>query len=312
LTFAEVDVPSDELSFVDWLRRYNPPCPAIELPIGDDMGVVRSGAGRVLLSSDLLLDGVHVDSRVHSYEGIGRKALARSLSDCAAMAVRPIVTTVSVVFPRSVSRGNMEALFQGIWKLACTFEVGIIGGDTAKWDHPLCLDVTVQAEPYDGIEPVTRAGARPGDRLYVTGTLGGSILGKHLDFTPRIAEAEAIARTLGPALHAMIDISDGLSLDLWRLCNASKLGAVLSESELRHIASEAALRDTGGDHFQAISHVLSDGEDYELLMAIGPEAGVAGLPIFPIGCTVAGQPELRLRNENGEHRPLTPSGFTHS
>lgn len=305
-------MPADELSFVAWLRRNNPPHPAIELPIGDDMGVLKSSARRMLLSSDLLLDGVHVDSRVHSYERIGRKALARTLSDCAAMAVKPIVATVSVAFPRSATESDMQALFQGIWELARAFSVGIIGGDTAKWDHPLCVDVAVQAETYEGIEPVTRAGARPGDRLFVTGKLGGSILGKHMDFTPRIREAESIARTLGPSLHAMIDISDGLSLDLWRLCQTSRIAAVLEASHLDHVASEAALELASRNGLPVLSHILSDGEDYELLLAVAPNADISGLPILPIGCTVAGEPELRLHSENGDPQRIIPKGFNHS
>ena len=305
-------MPADELSFVDWLRRNNPPHPAIELPIGDDMGVLRSNARRILLSSDLLLDGVHVDCRVHSHERIGRKALARTLSDCAAMAVNPIAATISVAFPKNATERDMQALFLGIWELARTVCVGIIGGDTAKWDHPLCVDVTVQAEPYDGIEPVTRAGARPGDRLFVTGKLGGSILGKHLDFTPRIREAESIARTLGPALHAMIDISDGLSLDLWRLCQASQVAAVLEASHLHPVASEAAIELASRDNFPVLSHILADGEDYELLLAVKPGVDISRLPIFPIGCMVAGEPELHLHLENGDLQRIIPKGFNHS
>lgn len=304
-------MPADELSFVEWLRRNNPPHTAIELPIGDDMGMLHCNARRVLLSSDLLLDGVHVDSRVHSYERIGRKALGRSLSDCAAMAVKPVVATVSVAFPRATEERDKHALFRGIWELAETFNVGIIGGDTAVWVHPLCVDVTVQAEPYDGIEPVTRGGARPGDRLFVTGKLGGSILGKHIDFTPRIREAESIARKLGSALHAMIDISDGLSLDLWRLCEASSVAAVLDELELSRIASMEAMETGAGDERAVLSHVLSDGEDHELLMAVSPDVEFSGDSVHSIGTVVAGGSKLHMRSKQGELQPIVPIGYIH-
>lgn len=302
---------TDERSFVEWLRMNNPSHPSIELPIGDDMGAVRTNARRTLLSSDLLLDGVHVDSRVHSYEKIGRKALARTLSDCAAMAVRPIVATVSVAFPKSAKEDDMRSLFRGIWELAATFDVGIIGGDTAKWDHPLCLDVVVQAEPYEGINPVTRAGARPGDRIFVTGPLGGSILGKHLEFTPRIHESRRLAEQLGESLHAMMDLSDGLSLDLWRICQASGVGAKLRQGWLEEIISDDARVLAGRDHSSPMQHAISDGEDYELLLCASDITNNLDFPLCPIGEIVQGEPEMRLILENGEIQQLPPRGFSH-
>jgi len=304
-------VPDDELSFVGWLRRNNPAHPAIELGVGDDMGGARLSDRRVLLSSDLLLDGVHVDSRVHSYEQIGRKALARTLSDCAAMAARPVCATVSVAFPRKAGSRQGEELFQGIWRLASAFAVGVVGGDTAWWDHPLCVDVAVLAEPFEGIEPVTRAGARAGDRLFVSGSLGGSLLGRHLDFTPCVREAEAIARTLGNGLHAMIDISDGLSLDLWRMCEASGVGAELEEGLLDRVTSEAACRTSAADGRSRLSHVLSDGEDYELLFAASESARVEGLSVFPIGRVLEKPEGMRLLSPDGRVEAIAPRGFRH-
>lgn len=305
-------MPVEELSFVEWLRVNNPAHRSIELGIGDDMGAVRVSGGCVLLSSDLLLDGVHVDSRVHSFERIGRKALARNLSDCAAMVVRPICATVSVAFPRNTEAVRREDLFRGIWRLASEFGVGIIGGDTAAWDHPLCVDIAILAEPLDGITPVTRAGARAGDRLLVTGPLGGSILGRHLDFTPRLREAEVIARSLGEKLHAMIDVSDGLSLDLWRLCQASGVGAELDEVLLERVTSDAARSCALRDADSSLTHVLTDGEDYELLMAVDESGDLGSLPVFPIGRIAPSDNGISLRTRLGDSEPIRPGGYTHS
>ena len=299
----------DELSFVEWLRRHNPRHPAIELGIGDDMGIARTSTGRVLLSSDLILDGVHFDSRTQSFERIGRKALARALSDCAAMAVKPVAATVSVALPQELPLGDAEALYHGLWEAGRQFAVGIIGGDTARWDQRLAVDVVILAEPFEGIEPVTRAGACVGDRLFVSGKLGGSILGHHLEFTPRIHEAERLAVGLGSRLHAMIDISDGLSLDLWRICQASGVGAELDETMLAGVVSQAATQLAVRDGRPAVEHVLEDGEDYELLLAVEGNLEGSPVPLFPVGRVVADG--FLLRESIGAVRAIHPKGFTH-
>src|SRR3990172_2001080 len=134
------------------------------------------------------------------------------------MAVHPIAAVASVILPHIMDLATAKELFEGVFRGAAEFEVPVVGGDTARWDHPLAIDVTVLAEPFSGVEPITRSGARVGDHIYVTGVLGGSLLGRHMNFIPRITEAKLLAEQLGANLHAMIDISDGLLLDLWRVC----------------------------------------------------------------------------------------------
>ncbi len=299
----------DELKLVEWLRQRQVSDPRVVMGIGDDMAVLQSKGDRILISSDLLLDGVHFDSARHTLRQIGRKAVARTLSDCAAMAVDPKGITLSVALPTWFEMTAAQELFDGVFVGAAEFEVPLVGGDTARWSHPLAMDVTVVAEPFDGIEPKKRSGARVGDRLFVTGPLGGSLLGRHLHFTPRIAEARMMAERLGSDLHALMDISDGLSLDLWRVCEASRVGALVDEKELLNVVSEDAVRMADRDGRTPLDHVLCDGEDYELLLAVAPQADTTGLPLHHVGEVV--ERGLLMRRIEGKVETLTVRGFVH-
>ncbi|MGD2110151.1 MAG: thiamine-phosphate kinase [Phycisphaerae bacterium] len=310
----------DELTFVDWLHKQQRTHPAMSLGIGDDMAVVNVGnasrPGTLLVSSDMLLDGVHFDTRNQPLEKIGRKAIACGLSDCAAMAVKPVAAVVSVALPK-VPGGpsaleDAKRLLEGMFAIADEYDLALVGGDTTSWEHPLAIDAAVTATPYEGIEPVRRDGAKRGDKLFVTGPLGGSLLGRHLEFTPRVHEAKALAEVLGTRLHAMMDVSDGLALDLWRMCQASGVGAVLSEQLLDRVISQDANRaaETGPTPSRtALDHALGDGEDFELLLAVSGDATDAPAPLFPIGeITDHG---LTLNRTDGRSEPLQPTGYTH-
>jgi len=299
----------DELQLVEWLRGRQTHHPSVILGIGDDMAVLRTTGDRILVSSDMLLDGVHFDTHRHPLNAIGRKVIACSLSDCAAMAVRPLSATVSVALPESMSVSEAEELHAGMFSMAEEFQLAVAGGDTNRWPHPLAIDVAVTAIPYPGVEPVRRGGAKPGDGLYVTGRLGGSLFGHHLAFHPRVREAESLSRRLGQRLHAMIDISDGLSLDLWRLCIASRVGAELNERELHRVISEDARGSAVSSGRTPLEHALNDGEDFELLMAIEGEALVEGVPLFRIGrITESG---LTMIRDGGIIESLEPRGYVH-
>jgi thiamine-monophosphate kinase len=299
----------DELQLVDWIARQVPASPAVPLGIGDDMAILSVPTDRPLLACDMLLDGVHFDSSRHSMRQIGRKAVARNFSDCAAMAVRPLAVTVAAALPRHLSADRVQELFGGILEIAAEFDCAVAGGDTARWEHPLAIDVAIVAVPFPGMRPVVRSGARVADRLYVTGKLGGSLLGRHMTFRPKLAEARQLATSLGHRLHAMIDISDGLSLDLWRLCRASKVGAIIEESMLEGLAHEDANAAAMLDGRSLIDHVLSDGEDYELLLAVDGPIIDSSAPVYPIGTVSDG--ELLLKTKDGAIRRLVPGGYIH-
>jgi len=299
----------DELELVAWLREQQRWHTTVALGIGDDLAALALNADFVLVGSDMLLDGVHFDSARHDPAQIGRKALACALSDCAAMAVRPVAAVVSLALPSSMPLSEVKSMYGGMFPLAEECGAVIVGGDTTRWDHPLAIDVSVTAVSWPGIDPVTRSRARPDDLLYVTGPLGGSLLGRHLSFAPRLTEARALAENLGHRLHAMIDISDGLSLDLWRLCEASRVGAMLDERQLDEVVSADAGRAGAEDGRAPLDHALSDGEDFELLFAAAPDARELGAPAWPIGTvTNAG---LSVRGADGATRPLEPRGWVH-
>ena len=246
---------------------------------GDDAAVLASPSGDTLLITvDQLVEGRHYAAGT-PIEAIARKAVARSVSDIAAMGGRPAWATATALLPQAYA--HADALFDAMARWAAHWSCPLVGGDIAAHsatDHPLTLTVTIAGAPVNA--PVLRSGARPGDGVYVTGALGGSLpSGRHLTFEPRLGEAAALVGALGERLHAMIDLSDGLGRDAARIAAAS--GARL---EL-----DAALlpRHTGVADWQ---HALGDGEDYELCFtAVGdvPQEA-AGTPITRIGRVVGG------------------------
>lgn len=299
----------DELEIVRRLQSRPRRAPCATLGIGDDMAILPPGVASILLAADMLLDGVHFDSGLHSPEQIGRKAAACNLSDCAAMAVRPVAVTASLALPRTMDTADASCLLDAIAATAESFGAELVGGDTNRWSGPLALDVAILATPFEGIAPVTRSRARVGDRVFVSGLLGGSLRGRHMTFTPRVEEARALAAASGEALHAMIDITDGLSLDLWRVCEASRVGAILDEELLHAAASTDACAASAEDGRSVLDHVLSDGEDFELLFCLARDVAAFPIPCFPVGEIVdAG---LSLRRRDGTLTPLEPRGYVH-
>lgn len=281
-----------EDAFVAWLmERFPRAGPDLPLGIGDDMAILRAGTGMesvkhppppggalLLAGADMLMDGVDFDMRIHAPEQAGRKALAAGLSDCAAMAVRPRWALVSVALPNDWSMEQARRLYLGMIPLADRYGCRIVGGDTNSWNGPLVVDVAVLAEPWPGIPPVRRSGMKPGDWVCVTGPLGGSLIEHHLAFEPRLWEARLLAMELEDRLHALMDLSDGLSTDATRLAMASGCGIVFQGDALDAVASDAARVLSGRDGRTPRDHALNDGEDFELLMAISPPVEARGDP----------------------------------
>ncbi len=279
------------------------------LPFGDDMAPLAPDGGW-LWTTDMLMDGVDFDSARHNWRDVGWKALAVNLSDCAAMAVRPVAALCAVGLQAELSMTAALDLLAGAQNAASEHRCPLVGGDTNSWPQPTVIAITVAAQPYPGVAPIHRSGANPGDRLFVTGPLGGSILGRHLRPTPRLRESEAIARRLSPA--AMIDISDGLSLDLGRLLDASGCAAELDEALLAAATHADARALAERDGQSPLDHMLGDGEDFELLVAIPAhiDPAAAGVPLLPIGRCVLGAGAIDLRTEGGLRR-LARRGWEH-
>jgi thiamine-monophosphate kinase len=299
-----------EFAFIDWLRRRTPADPRVLLGPGDDTAALRLTPGApCLVTTDMLLEGSCFLLAEAGPRRVGRKAMAVNLSDIAAMAGRPVAALVSVGLPRRGGRDLAEQLYVGLREMADEFATAVVGGDTNSWDGPLVICVTLLGEPI-GRGPVTRGGARPGDWLLVTGPLGGSIRGKHLDFTPRVREALQLNEVA--ELRAMIDISDGLAADVAHLTEESRCGAVLRAESIP--VSEVARQMS--DRLSPLEHALGDGEDFELAFAVAPEQGrellarqpVNGITLSHIGEFVA---EGLWLEEAGQRRPLEPRGYIH-
>src|SRR5260370_36967867 len=214
-----------ELEYIHWLRQRTPADPRVLVGPGDETAVIRAPAGGSwLVTTDMLLEGSHFRFPQADPKQVGRKAMAVNLSDIAAMAGKPVAAVASLGLPRSAGNTLAEALYLGMRALADAFDTALVGGDTNSWDGPLVMSVTLFGEAPGG-GPVTRGGANPGDWLLVTGSLGGSILGRHLDFIPRVREALVLHQQATP--HAMIDISDGLAADVKHIFTESRTSAVL-------------------------------------------------------------------------------------
>lgn len=305
-----------ERDLIAWIRENVPGSDALEVGLGDDAAVIKTSASQVV-TTDLLTDGVDFLIEEVTPEQIGHKALGVNLSDLAAMASRPVAVFVSLVLPR-VGTSRLSALelalgiYRGMLPMAAKHQVTIAGGDTNSWDGPLAISITAIGETTSR-GPLTRSGGKPGDRLLVTGQMGGSILGRHLQVQPRIDEALRLNEQF--ELHAGIDISDGLALDAARLAEASGVGAILDLSTIP--VSDAAHTLSQSDGRSALEHALADGEDFELLIAVPTEAAERLLQEQPISVSLTPIGELTeqsglwQRNAAGELSPLEPQGYQH-
>jgi thiamine-monophosphate kinase len=307
---STMSFPAGEFAFIDWLRKQTSDDPRVLVGPGDDAAVLRpSAAAPWLVTTDMLLDGSCFILAEAGARLVGRKAMAVNLSDIASMAGVPVAAVVSVGLPRNGGRALAEELYRGLREMADTFNTAIVGGDTNSWDGRLVISVTVlgQATPRGAVR---RSGARTGDWLLVSGPLGGSILGKHLTFTPRVREALQLHELAD--LHAMIDISDGLAADVGHLCEESHCGAVLQAEAIPVSDAARELRDERSE----LEHALGDGEDFELAFAVSAADGrrlvdsqpISGISLTHIGECVA---EGLWLEEEGQRRLLEPLGYVH-
>ncbi len=303
-----------ELEYIAWLRSRTPDDTRVLVGPGDDCAVLAPQSRAMLITTDMLMDSTDFVLAEIGPRRAGRKAMAANLSDVAAMAGVPLFAVVSVALPRTTTlplafSSLASELYLGLREMADTFGVALVGGDTNSWDGKLVVSVTlVGAATVRG--PVKRSGAAPGDWLFVTGPLGGSILGHHHDFTPRVRESLALHAAV--SLRAMLDISDGLAADLNHICEESKCGAVLHANAIPISDAARELARTSGK--LPLEHALGDGEDFELLFAVSPLDGAKLLREPPVpGLTKIGEcVESGLWLEDGGVRtPLAPMGWVH-
>ncbi len=274
------------------------------IPAGDDCATARFRAARELLvlKSDCVVEGVHFKPSA-SAVAVGWKAMMRALSDFAAISAVPEFALIALVISGRRKVGWVRDLYRGLARAAARFDVAIVGGETS--DTPGNTALTVSVSGYvERDRCVARSGGKAGDDLFVTGTLGGSIRRRHLNFVPRIAEARWLTRHF--PIHAMIDLSDGMGVDLPRLAKASKLAFTIEESALP-LARGCT-----------VEQAISDGEDYELLFAVPSrkrerllknwKKKFPKLPLTRVGKLI---PHSGPSRTGTSHIPRFPSGYVH-
>ncbi len=294
--------------------------------IGDDCAVIRFSGSTIkkldtLVTTDFSLEGIHFRHDWHPPESVGHRCLARGLSDIAAMGGDPVAAFLSLAVPRDVPQPWIKRFLRGLLSLAKKYGVTLAGGDTAESPTGILADIVVVGSVPQG-KALLRSGARPGDRLYVTGELGGSAAAlrdmiknrklnprgypRHFFPEPRI-ELGRILREKGIA-SAMIDTSDGFSTDLTHICEESGVGAELQANAIPRAKLGKAGREVD------LEVALHGGEDYELLFTAPASkrlpSRLAGVPITQIG-TVARSRKIFLISSSGAATPLKPQGWEH-
>jgi len=306
--------------------------PAVRTGIGDDCAVLRLVSGRgkgrfndkdTLVTTDFTLEGIHFRRDWHSAESVGHRCLARGLSDIAAMGGEPVAAFLSLALPRDLPQSWVGRFARSLISLAERHGLTLAGGDTAESPNGILADIVVVGAVPTG-KAVLRSGARSGDRIYVSGELGGSAAAvwqmrkkpkrklnpreypRHFFPEPRI-ELGRILREKGLA-SAMIDISDGLSTDLAHICEESGVGAEVEAEVIPRASVGKPVREVD------LQFALHGGEDYELLFT-APRgkripSGIAGVPITQIG-HITRDRQVLLRNKVGVRYELEPHGWEH-
>ncbi|MHB8524345.1 MAG: thiamine-phosphate kinase [Limisphaerales bacterium] len=307
----------NEFELIQQLMRGLPTNESVVVGPGDDCAVLEVGlADRFLLfKTDAVVEGVHFTQAMPPAK-IGHKALARCLSDVAAMAGTPLCALVTLGLPPTFDPKRLEAIYAGMNALARRHGVAIAGGETTANPQHLFLSVALLGTVAKG-KCLLRSDAHANDAVFVTGELGGSLEGRHLDFEPRLEEARWLAEHF--AIHAMIDLSDGLAGDLRHLLKAGNVGAELLATAIPiSRAAKGAARKTSSAK-PALAAALTDGEDFELLFTLASRDAVPLLdawkkkfPSLNLSCIgrITAKPGLKIRTEAGV-REITEHGYVH-
>ncbi len=303
----------DEFSFIKWIRSNLKKDKNIIIGIGDDCASIRVNGDKMLIvTTDMLVEGTHFDLKKHTPGEIGSKSIACSISDIAAMGCSAKYAVVSICFPYETKTKFAKELYLGIKEMADAYNIKIIGGDIVSSKKTVVINVTMYGKD-EGLKTISRSGAEEGDAIMITGALGGSILGKHITFKPRLKEGLLLNKKFN--INSMIDVSDGLTADLGHILDESGVGAILYEDEIPISADAKRLaRKTG---LSALHHALHDGEDYELLFTLSDKESEKLLAsrTFPALVSKIGHINklkgIRMQGTNGKLRKIKPVGYKH-
>ena len=307
----------NEFELIARLTKSLPTNENVVVGAGDDCAVLDLGVPDklILFKTDAVVEGIHF-TRETPPEKIGRKALARCLSDIAAMAGTPTAALVTIALPEKVDAELVGKIYDGLNALAEKSGVAVVGGETTTNPGRILISIALLGTVPRG-KQILRSGAKAGDAIFVTGELGGSLAEKHLHFEPRLAEARWLAEHI--AIHALMDLSDGLGGDLRHILNASRVGAEILKSAVP-VSRAAKLAAQGNSSAKPpFIAALTDGEDFELLFTIASKDAVKLLDAwkkkFPkiklscIGKIVAGEGIL-IRDKAGSHK-FNAHGYVH-
>jgi thiamine-monophosphate kinase len=307
----------NEFELIERLTKNLPTNKNVVTGAGDDCAVLDLGVREnlILFKTDAVVEGVHF-TRETPPEKIGRKALARCLSDIAAMAGTPTAALVTIALPENFDAEFVAQIYAGLNQFAEKFDVAIVGGETTTNPERILISVSLLGTVPRG-KQILRSGAKIGDAIFVTGELGGSLAGKHLDFEPRLEEARWLAEHF--PIHALMDLSDGLGGDLRHILRASKVGAEILKSSVP-ISRAAKLRAKENSAAKPpFIAALGDGEDFELLFTLASKDAVKlldgwkkkfpDLKLSCVGKIVAGDGVL-VRDKIGSHK-LKAEGYIH-
>ncbi|MFH1854457.1 MAG: thiamine-phosphate kinase [Candidatus Omnitrophota bacterium] len=271
--------------------------------IGDDTAVLKYKKDRYLLfTTDMLLEDKHFLKRSGGYL-IGKKSIAVNISDIAAMGGIPLAGVISLGVPPSLGVDFVDRLYRGIKEMARKFKIDLVGGDTIS-SEKIVINIALIGE-VEKKNLVLRNGAAPGDVIFVTGEIGGSIKGRHLNFTPRVKVARFLVEKY--KIHSMIDISDGLIIDLSHILESSSVGAVIYEKDMP-VSRDAKNSKTA----------IRDGEDFELVFTVSKAVADRLVKDWPfktrlsiIGKTCNKSSGFSLVRKNGVKEKIKPMGYEH-
>jgi thiamine-monophosphate kinase len=321
-----------EFGLIETIRKRAHRGRGVRAGIGDDAAWLDCRGRTLLVTTDLLIEGIHFDLRWISFQALGYKTLAVNLSDIAAMGGSPAYLTLSLGIPVDFKSEQIEEFYRGVESLAARSGVSLVGGDTSAANR---FFISASLIGHSPDRPVLRSGAREGDDLYVTGTLGDSALGLALlkkskrpaniknakvaylvrrhRFPGARLKAGALLARAGLA-KAMIDVSDGLVQDLNHICKASRVGAEVWEDALPLSPAYRALAGPKGS-----AYALTGGEDYELLFSVRPAdknrlekiKRRLGVPIARIGKCLPAKKGLRVIDRRGQSVSPALAGYDH-